>query len=95
MMSLSQAPNSKNIILHNSTAGSFSDFEVLTAVIVKIDLAWNVRWCSLEEVWGRFRASCSFHHMYCCLGETPWHLHQGIYHGDAWSWYTSAVSEHF
>jgi len=42
-MSLSQAPNSKNIILHNSTAGSFSDFEVLTAVIVKIDLAWNVR----------------------------------------------------
>jgi hypothetical protein len=37
-------------------------FEVLTAVITKMDVFWVVAPCSLAKVYQRFRGPCYLHH---------------------------------
>ena len=98
MMSLSKAPNSKNITLHNSTAGNFSDIWGSHSGDHEDGTSLGCNVMSPGRSMQAFQSNLLL--LSCVLlfqkkKKNPWHCYQGIYLGDAWSSYTSAVSENF
>jgi hypothetical protein len=48
--------------IHGKTTGKLVEFEVLTAVRMKMAVFWVVAPCSLVEVYQHFRGTCCLHH---------------------------------